>query len=262
MNTALILGCSHAAGTDLRKNIFLGGYQSSYPALIAKKLGYKPNNRAIPGGSNDAMFRIANELIPTMSKSTTSLSRADIIIACWTGCMRTEIYSDIDQCHVTLCAGIERFSRPDTGPESLYDKDIVDGPESSSNQSLYYQRLKSVESHRNAYLDNQKYYKEYLKSWAEYDTNQQKWQVNKIKNIIALNALASSYGIRVLNFNSFDPLNKELPMYQTYEWVCPDIDFFTWCEKHNFEQTATRHFLEPAHEAFAEYAIQNLQKTV
>jgi len=67
MKKALILGCSHAAGSEMNtepdvdllnygKDYY--GYFMSYPAQLAQLLGYHPVNHAIPGGSNDAMFRI------------------------------------------------------------------------------------------------------------------------------------------------------------------------------------------------------------
>lgn len=97
MNRALILGCSHAAGSEIAQDPsinkrFGGSFYShevqefersySYPARIADALGYMIDNKAIAGGSNDAIFRIyeASRLEPD-----------DIVIACWTGMNRGEI---------------------------------------------------------------------------------------------------------------------------------------------------------------------------
>ena len=82
MKRAIILGCSHAAGTEIDN-----GRTCSYPVKIAEQLGYTPENYAIAGGSNDAMFRIYEEQQP-------SLDSSDIIIACWSGYNRTEIWND------------------------------------------------------------------------------------------------------------------------------------------------------------------------
>lgn len=82
---AYILGCSHAAGAEL-----LDGNATSYPARIASALGYHPINLAISGGSNDAMFRIFEDLV-----DLNEIENTDIVIACWTGSWRTEIlYKD------------------------------------------------------------------------------------------------------------------------------------------------------------------------
>lgn len=78
---AHILGCSHAAGSEM-----LNGESKSYPALVAEKLGYTVNNLAIPGGSNDAMFRIFEDLV-----DSAKIEKTDVVIVCWTGSWRTEI---------------------------------------------------------------------------------------------------------------------------------------------------------------------------
>lgn len=96
MNRAIILGCSHATGYEMHLEPGLDispyteneyGYSNSYPTTIAKMLGYTPDNRAITGGSNDSIFRIWNEVKDT-------LDNTDIIIACWTGAHRTEIWDE------------------------------------------------------------------------------------------------------------------------------------------------------------------------
>jgi len=64
-----------------------------YPAQIAQALGYMPINRGISGGSNDAMFRLFLE---------ETLTPNDIVIACWTGVNRSEVY---DETWLQLCPG-------------------------------------------------------------------------------------------------------------------------------------------------------------
>ena len=64
-----------------------------YPAQIAKALGYDTINRGISGGSNDSMYRLFLE---------ETLTPNDIVIACWTGVNRSEIY---DEKWLQLCPG-------------------------------------------------------------------------------------------------------------------------------------------------------------
>ena len=64
-----------------------------YPAQIAQKLGYIAVNRGISGGSNDAIFRLFLE---------ETLTPNDIVIACWSGVNRNEIY---DKTWLQLCPG-------------------------------------------------------------------------------------------------------------------------------------------------------------
>jgi len=95
MKKALILGCSHSVGAEMRREPGLRlddpnralDYELThcYPAQIARELGYTAVNRGISGGSNDAMFRLFLE---------ESLTLDNIVIACWTGVNRTEIYDN------------------------------------------------------------------------------------------------------------------------------------------------------------------------
>ena len=103
MKKALILGCSHAVGAEMSQEpglVFDNFSQAlahelehCYPAQIAQALGYMPINRGISGGSNDAMFRLFLE---------ETLTPNDIVIACWSGVNRSEIYDDIWR---QLCPG-------------------------------------------------------------------------------------------------------------------------------------------------------------
>ena len=83
---AYILGCSHAAGSEISE-----GTTKSYPAVIANALGYQAINLSIPGGSNDAMFRLFEELVDLKK-----IHYTDIFVACWTGSQRTEIQHNND----------------------------------------------------------------------------------------------------------------------------------------------------------------------
>ena len=95
MKKAVILGCSHAVGAEMFKEsglIFDSFDQSDnygqlhcYPVQIAQALEYDPINLGISGGSNDAMFRLFTEQ---------TLTPNDIVIACWTGVNRNEIYDN------------------------------------------------------------------------------------------------------------------------------------------------------------------------
>lgn len=109
MKQALILGCSHAIGAEMWMSPLSGLTQESsaeekdgygmtmcYPAIIARALGYQTNFRAVSGGSNDAMFRILEQ---------SRIKPPDIVIACWTGGNRTEIFNDQDHTWVPLSVG-------------------------------------------------------------------------------------------------------------------------------------------------------------
>jgi hypothetical protein len=77
---ALVLGCSHAAGSEMIDDAY--GRANSYPVLLAERMGYTVTNLSIPGGSNDAVFRIFQE----------QCNAYHVVIACWTGIDRVELW--------------------------------------------------------------------------------------------------------------------------------------------------------------------------
>jgi hypothetical protein len=214
MKKALILGCSHSVGEEMSKEpglVFNDLAQATdyeithcYPAQIARKLGYTAVNRGISGGSNDAMFRLF---------LNGTLTPNDIVIACWSGVNRSEVY---DKTWLQLCPGapIPKEITPD-----------------------------------------------YFKQWLLYSANTEVGMLNKTKNILALNALAHAQGIRVINIDSFWPVNfwpiVNYVWPNTVKWAV-DIDFMSWCQRHNFPHTERVHFFKPAHGSFAEHVLENI----
>lgn len=95
MAKALILGCSHAAGSEMHN-----GVNKSYPVLLSQKMGLLPDNQSIPGGSNDAMYRIFEHYVDVKK-----ITNTDVVIACWTGSTRTEV--QYDQQWQPLAQGIQ-----------------------------------------------------------------------------------------------------------------------------------------------------------
>jgi hypothetical protein len=214
MKKALILGCSHAVGAEMRDESGLRFDNSTqalnyelthcYPAQIAQKLGYTVVNQGISGGSNDAMFRLFLE---------ETLTPNDIVIACWTGVNRSEIYHES---WLKLCPG------------SVIPKEITP---------------------------------DYFKQWLLYSGNTEVGMLNKTKNILALNAVAHAQGIRVINIDSFWPIDFfpviDFSWPDTVSWPV-DIDFMTWCQQHNFSHTEQIHFYRSAHDSFAQHVLQNI----
>ena len=83
MKRALILGCSHAAGSKI-SNDPMTDAENSFASQLAKQQGYKPTNLAIPGGSNEAMVRLFIQYAKNYNA----------VIAVWTGSERTEVWDD------------------------------------------------------------------------------------------------------------------------------------------------------------------------
>ena len=92
---ALILGCSHAEGSEMGTKDY--GRANSYPMLLAERQGYVAHNHAIGGGSNDAMFRIFES----------EYKNYNIVIACWTGHNRSEAWNENKQEWISFCPGAD-----------------------------------------------------------------------------------------------------------------------------------------------------------
>lgn len=238
MKTALILGCSHAAGSEmhLQPGIDLGGYipqtfglYNNFAALIAQQLGYHPINHAIPGGSNDAMFRIWESFV----NPYTNRVRPDLVIACWTGNGRTEIWDYENQVWHGLAPGKTKFY------QTINNGDIPEGefvPESVSNETEIL---------------------EYQRQWVIYHTDRWNGRLNKIKNMLALNVMAHTEGIPVINLDSFEPI-EEFEYPDAFERPMGRQDFCTWAAGSGFQNTPQGHFFADAHKLYAKRVVEKL----
>jgi hypothetical protein len=230
---ALILGCSHAAGAEMSKdpsivfdNINTArsfGWLNSYPVLIAKQLGYQPLNYAISGGSNDAMFRIFTEQLKTLEPH-------DIVIACWTGIDRTEIWHDLDHRWLPLSQGHHTF-------HPLVDNEFA---------------LSGLNSGGQISMDSE--YQAYREQWIRYQVNPVTSKLNKLKNILGLNNLAQHRSIPVINIDSFYPID-----YPDYIIWAVDQPFCNWADRNHCERTEWGHYFLDTHQRFAEFVVTNIK---
>jgi hypothetical protein len=193
MKTALILGCSHAAGSEMT---LTDGWKNSYPCLIAKHLGYTVNNRAVIGGSNDAIFRI-------FESEFKNLDASDIVISCWTGYTRTELWNEDTNTWIAV-----NLSTKAASP-----------------------------------------FKEYIKEWIKFQTSDQAGRLNKIKNVLALNQLAQSKNIQVVNIDSFWPVHDFEWPNNIYRPV--SYNLWDWALEQKFAKTSNGHFDFNVHKEFA-----------
>jgi hypothetical protein len=226
---ALVLGCSHATGAEMYKDPGMVvddpqsfGWLNSYPILIAKQLGYQPLNYAISGGSNDAMFRIFTEQL-------SQLTADDIVIACWTGVDRTEIWHDIDQQWLPLSVGQHEFH------PLIFSKYALSGVNGGGKISL----------------DTE--YQSYRKQWTKFHINQQAGKLNKLKNILSLNSMARQHSIQVININSFYPVDHT----DSVTWVINE-SFCDWANGAEYPRTGWGHYFLSAHQEFANLIVRQL----
>ncbi len=234
MPRAVILGCSHAAGAEMDDEPGLNpgprpfdfGYQHSYPVLIAESLGYCVENRSIAGGSNDAMFRLFTEQLA-------GLTSADIVIACWTGHNRTEIWHESEQLWLQLTPGRTGFNR--VSPDSL----VLSGWDSGV-----------------AVLDHD-LYAEYQRQWSLLNTGIELGRLNKTKNILALNTLAHAQGIRVINLDSFAPVT-DVAWPAVVPWAV-DQPFTDWAKNLQYPCAKHGHYFFAAHRAYADLILDSIR---
>tara|TARA_R110000803_G_scaffold374_1_gene1333 strand:+ start:681 stop:1409 length:729 start_codon:yes stop_codon:yes gene_type:complete len=241
MPTALILGCSHAAGAQMHLEpgfdttdytpvqIAEYGAQHSYPVLLAKMLGYTAHNHAISGGSNDAMYRIYAE----------QEQHHDLIIACWTGSDRGEVYHSEHEYWVPI----------NVGHGDSFTKTPNDILKQGRNVLT---KLKNFEQ-----------YEDYGKQWLTFEGNEQRGFNNKVKNILALNSLAKSKDTRVINLESFGGFYPPRFSYPTeIVWATNKMEdeFINFCTINCFPKESSGHYFKPAHQAYAEYTKQKVDK--
>lgn len=240
MSRALILGCSHAIGAEMTDEPGFAlegmekwqyGARHSYPVLIAEALGLTPLNHAISGGSNDAMFRIFESQVST-------LSHTDVVIACWTGSSRTEIWHDSDQRWIPLAAGQDSINKV------IADDYMREG------------------RHVPRTVTDEKNYLEYQKCWVSYNTTPAIGRLNKMKNIVALNALAQLHNIQVINIDNFDfvagpPRLTKFKFPEYIYWPVP-VTFCQWADELNSPCTPAKHYFYPTHKKFAEYVLEHI----
>lgn len=226
MNKAIVLGCSHAAGAEIDQVDEMQGYLMSYPALIAQRAGYQVENHAMYGGSNDSIFRIFIDQLPRISVG-------DIVIACWTGPTRTEIYHELHDQWIQITPNSNRFNLREKNELALQGHFI--------DQSI----------------DQESQYVEYTQYWQRLvlDIHGISAKLNKTKNVLSLNDIALAKKITVLNFYSFDSGCDDFT--DRFCWPMGKQDFVSWCQKNNYQPSPKNHYGKDAHRDFADQALQN-----
>jgi hypothetical protein len=230
MKKAYIFGCSHAAGSEMFDNDLDREYTHSYPALIAQDLGYEIHNHAIPGGSNDAIFRILIDIHQ-------SITDQDMIIFCWIGAGRVEIYSDDDDQWLQFSVGRQTFN--------------VIEPHDVARQG---QATGALVRDHDGWSD---YKQQWQKRWLGIADRNEKAQ--EYRNMLAAHYLASTRTQRIINIRSF--AGYDHPYCDTarhFHWPIKHEEFWQWCHDRQFAHTDWGHFGAEAHRAFADYILDRL----
>lgn len=235
MPNAIILGCSHAAGAEICHEPGLDipvnewerfNATHSFAWLLAQDLGYEPRLHAISGGSNDAMFRI-------WERDRQTITANDIVIACWTGTTRREIFYEPENQWLQITHNSIDSSFLKKDPYLLEGAPV----------GLRIQDVELEKAHQYLVL---------------YDLSYESGRLNKIKNILALNTEAQHQGITVINIDMFMPIiNYNWPSW--IYWPISQINFLSWAKNNNELHTDWGHYFSATHRRFADYVLNQIQ---
>lgn len=237
---ALIVGCSHAAGAELDREPGLEPmsfnqvtefcWQNNFANKLAVKLGYDPINRAYGGGSNDRMFR-------TYWEYRQNLSSNDIIIAVWTGNDRSEFYSNTHQ--RWLAINLDGVTRYQVGSCEYYGERHLGGAKIPHEPEF-----------------------DLINQTRVYMQTDQLGYMNKLRNVLSLNADARHRGIRVLNIEAFMSLGERMSVPDWIYYPIGTESFCNWARANQRPHTDWGHFFRDTHEDFAELIFQQHQKNL
>lgn len=221
---AYIIGCSHASGSELEGDgighLTPFNLDNSFASRLAKKMNYEPINLALPGASNDYIFRKLVELTPEIR---------DIIILCWTGLDRIEIFDDVLDEWLNFSHGMSLDHDP-----------------------------KFTKTHRN-------FYDLYVKLMC--DENLKRGTLNKIKNIVAAHTWADKILQRTVihidtSWKIIDhPEFKNLIELIKDSWILPETTFTDWAKSKNYRYSPVHHhYGVDAHEDFAQLCFDYIEQ--
>lgn len=231
MKKAYIFGCSHAAGSEMFDHDLDQEYTHSYPALIARDLGYEIHNHAIPGGSNDAVFRILMDIHHEIDSQ-------DLVIFCWTGPDRCEFFSEEADQWLQFAVGRDVFNETIPHPVALQGQFVGSMiPNASTWQQFFglWQRLCLSPRSVNSYA-------------------------NRTRNVVAANCLAAQRTSNVLNLTSFGRyFDDHWPLVEHWNWPIGRQEFCQWALERRSAHTAWGHFGLDTHRAFADHVMVNIR---
>ena len=227
MKRAYIFGCSHAAGSEMFDHDIDREYTHSYPALIARDLGYEIHNHAIPGGSNDAIFRI-------LSSISQDITSDDAVIFCWTGPDRSEFFSEEANQWLQFAVGRSRFNETIAHPVALQGQFVGSVvPDESTWQQFFglWQRLCLGKRSTNSYA-------------------------NRTRNVTAANCVATQRTTNVINLTSFAAYcDEDWPLVKHWNWPIGRQEFCMWALQRESAHTANGHFGLETHRAYADLVL-------
>lgn len=182
---SLILGCSSTHGSDTVSPVYnLDNTKHSWANVLSEKLGYVPDNQAIPGNSNQAIFHTAIE----------KLEKYDLLIVGWTSLARESWrYGNKNYFfNPRWACCVEDISMKDVYVKELSDTTIV------SDQEAMLEIL--LDQHR--FLITHKF-----------DLDQQLKKVRHYRTCLQM--MCKTNGVRYIDANIIDPIFSDAPRLKT-----------------------------------------------
>lgn len=178
---SLIVGCSSTHGSDTVSPVYNpANTQYSWANVLSKLLGYDPDNRAIPGNSNLAIFHLAAE----------QLQNYDLLIVGWTSLARESWKNENQQYFFNpkwACC-VEDISMPDVWVKEKSGVTAV-----SDQQNM---------------LDMLQEHVEFLTRY-KFDIAQLEAQALNYRR--CLQALCQQHGVRYIDANIIEPIFSDVP---------------------------------------------------
>ena len=182
---SLILGCSSTHGSDTVSPVYnTKNTKHSWANVLSEKLGYVPDNQAIPGNSNQAIFHSAIE----------KLENYDLLIIGWTTLARESWKSDNKNYffNANWACCVEDISMKDIYVKELSDATIVSDEEFM---------LEILDSHRRFLITH------------KFDLNEQMKKVNHYRTCLQM--MCKIHGVRYIDANIHGILFKDAPSLRT-----------------------------------------------
>jgi hypothetical protein len=178
---SLIVGCSSTHGSETVSPVYnIDNTKYSWANVLSEKLGYEPDNQAIPGNSNQAIFHCAVE----------KLKNYDLLIVGWTSLARESWTYDNKHYffNAKWACCVEDISMKD-----IYVKESLDATVVSNQESL----LETLNAQRRFLIEH------------KFDLVQQAKKVHHYRT--CLRVMCQMHGIRYIDANILGTLFKDAP---------------------------------------------------
>jgi hypothetical protein len=178
---SLIVGCSSTHGSETASPVYdIANTKHSWANLLSTQLGYEPDNQAIPGNSNQAIFHLAME----------KLQDYDLLIVGWSGLARESwVHNNKNYFfNARWACCVDDISLND-----IYVKESCESTVVSDQEHL----LKTLDIHRRFLIEH------------KFDLDQMRRKVYHYRT--CLQTMCKSLGVRYIDANIIEKIFHDVP---------------------------------------------------